>query len=726
MRGLIRNWWQILLLWLVVSVPLVYLIYLFILPSYEAFSLLRVEPSAPILFAQSSTRDTAATAMPYLQTQVQLIKSDLVLSDAVASPLVSGLRVIKQSEDPKTDLRKTMLVEIVQDAYFIRVAYESKDPVEAAAIVNAVVTAYKEHVEQYAQSGNKRLRESLEKEAHVLSTQIQDVQNNLKTLVGNGKVGVPGAKQVLNKGSDDDPSQPLFTNLGEEQYQRTIGEMMRTDLELIEAESQLTVMESLVKTNKEEIANPGAPADAELGAVIESEFKKDPEVVALIGEITETRDQLTQTQEKVRQPHDPAIIAVRKQLSKLMERYENTWRDKYEEIHRRLKGTAGPSPAEISALQIKVGTLKQKKERQAKNFEKITLEQKAANTDQFQSQMLSHELSSLQIKQDLVTNHLSQLKFESNQESFRIVLVDPAGIPKIPSNNKRYKLMMAAPVGILFMIFGLFLLLEVKAERVADPDALSTRVQSKVYALPPLPTARSMRKLSVPDADDQIEQFIQRLDHLRFAVCDTSAGVGQGRCVLITSASGGEGKTTLAAQLAARCGNAGMSTILIDADLRRASLCLLLDVPEGPGLSDVLKNEATVEDVVIPVQGGTFVLLPAGTAVQDTSRILQSRRVGELIAQLRQVYDLIIIDSPPVLPVPDGLILGRWADGAVLAARYDISRFPQVERARRQLDSAGIPVLGTVINGMRNSASYSGSYAYNRRRSSSSESPDTK
>ena len=345
---------------------------------------------------------------------------------------------------------------------------------------------------------------------------------------------------------------------------------------------------------------------------------------------------------------------------------------------------------------------------QTKHFEQVKFDNKVANTESLQSGILNHELASLQSRKDTVTNNLAQLAFESNQEAFRIVLVDPATTPITPSNNKRLKLMAAAPVGVLFVIFGLFMLLEIKAERIADPDALSTRVQSKVYSLPPLPTARSMRKLSVPDADDQIEQFIQRLDHLRFAVCGTSVEMGKGRCVLITSAIGGEGKTTLAAQLAARCGNAGMSTILIDADLRRAALCLLLDVPEGPGLSDVLKNEAAVEDVVIPVQGGTFVLLPAGTPVQDNSRILQSRKVGELIAQLRQVYDLIIIDSPPILPVPDGLILGRWADGAVLASRYDISRFPQVERARRQLDSAGIAVLGTVINGMRNSDSYSG------------------
>jgi polysaccharide biosynthesis transport protein len=300
---------------------------------------------------------------------------------------------------------------------------------------------------------------------------------------------------------------------------------------------------------------------------------------------------------------------------------------------------------------------------------------------------------------------------------------DKAAIPQTPSNNKRMKYLAAAPAGVLFAMLGLFLLLEIKAERVGDPESLSTRVQSEVYALPPLPTARSISKRSDPDSGDQIEQFIQRLDHLRFAVCGNPAELEKGRSVLITSAIGGEGKTTLAAQLAARCGNAGMSTLLIDADLRRTSLCSLLDIPEGPGLSDALESdEPPPTDLVVPVQGGTFHLLPAGTPVTDSSRVLQNRKLGLLIAQFRQLYDLVIIDSPPVLPVPDALILGRWVDGAVLAVRYDISRFPQVERARRQLDGAGIAVLGTVINGMKNSESYYGRYSYSRRRSSPADS----
>ena len=317
------------------------------------------------------------------------------------------------------------------------------------------------------------------------------------------------------------------------------------------------------------------------------------------------------------------------------------------------------------------------------------------------------------------------MKFESSNQLVRVFLQDPASLPKIPSINKRNRYMAILPVALLFAVIGLFLLLEIKAERVGDPDLLSSRVQSEVFALPPLPTNRGPRRLSGPALDDQIDRFIQRLDHLRFAVCGGHHDADLGRCVLVTSAVGGEGKTTLSAQLAARCGNAGISTLLIDADLRRGALCPLLDVPEGPGLSDALQGEINVDELVIPVQGGTFHLLTAGTPVQDTSRVLQGRNFAMLIAQLRHRYEMIIIDSPPVLPIPDALILGRWTDGALLATRFEVSRSPQVERARRQLDQAGIPVLGTVLNGMRSSDSYYGRYAYNRQRSSRSDPPET-
>lgn len=208
---------------------------------------------------------------------------------------------------------------------------------------------------------------------------------------------------------------------------------------------------------------------------------------------------------------------------------------------------------------------------------------------------------------------------------------------------------------------------------------------------------------------------MQSLDHLRVALCARRDPWGRDRhCVLITSACGSEGKTTLASQLAERCVNAGLMTLLIDADLRNPTLSRMLDAAECPGLINILRGEMLAEDVIrIVGEAGGFHLLSAGTPRVDPSRLLQSERLGKLIAQARESFDMIIIDAPPILPVPDALTIGRWTDGAVLAVRYDTSRFPLVEKAHQRLSHVGVPIIGAVVNGVRSAESaYGGYYAY--------------
>lgn len=115
--------------------------------------------------------------------------------------------------------------------------------------------------------------------------------------------------------------------------------------------------------------------------------------------------------------------------------------------------------------------------------------------------------------------------------------------------------------------------------------------------------------------------------------------------------------------------------------------------------------------VVIGNAGG-FHLLPAGSTGHDPSRLLQGERLGQLIARFREAFDIVIIDAPPVLAVPDALLLGRWADGAVIAVRHDNSRFPLVERAIKRMTSVGVSVLGVVVNGVRPAESSYGAYNY--------------
>jgi succinoglycan biosynthesis transport protein ExoP len=199
---------------------------------------------------------------------------------------------------------------------------------------------------------------------------------------------------------------------------------------------------------------------------------------------------------------------------------------------------------------------------------------------------------------------------------------------------------------------------------------------------------------------------------LRVALCD-AAIPGRGRCILITSAVGGEGKTTLAAQLAARCADSGVSTLLIDADLRRATLGETLGEPDTPGLADVLRGNLAIDDVLLePSQLGGCRFLAAGSPEANPGRVIQGNRVGVMFDELLRRFDIIIVDAPPVLPVPDALTLGRWADGVLLATRHDTSRLPLLQQAQRLLVSAGIPLLGVVINGVQPMFSGRAGYTY--------------
>jgi polysaccharide biosynthesis transport protein len=730
LRGLTRHWWQILLIWLVLAAPAMYLILQYVSPTYEAFSLLQVQPVSHELYGQAGSDATTnfTSVMPYLQTQVNLITTDRVLTNALASTEIKNLSFITKSDDSRADLRKNLDVKIVKDAYLIRVALELPNGNEAAAIINAVLDSYLAYNGEFKRGENSKLRASLFAQSEKIQKEIKAKQNELKALLEKGTVSLPKAE--LNpklKNAEDAADQPVFERVTPGQMERLADEMLRTELEYIKVESDLAACELAARPEERDSGRELKQDEEQRDRRIREEFVKDPDIIALGEQIAAAAEQRDHAKSMARQANDPARRHAEMKYKKLMTEYEDQWESKRKEIGERLRvGTVGSQSMEpISQLKLKLQSLAAQKKAQVSRLAQLKVEEKKANDDSFEATIVKHQLDILLKSDDQLKTNLEELEFKASQEDYRVVQVDQAKAPTVATNNKRMKYLIAAPVVLLFMVLGLFFLLEVKAERVADPDALSTRMRSEVYALPPLPTARAIRKLSAPEADDQIEQFIQRLDHLRFAVCGNPSELGTGRCVLITSAIGGEGKTTLAAQLAARCGNAGMSTLLIDADLRRAALCPLLDVPEGIGLSDVLKEEATADEVVIPVQGGTFYFLPAGTPIQDTNRVFQGRQLGILITQLRQLYDLIIIDSPPVLPVPDALILGRWADGAVLAARYDISRFPQIERARRQLDNAGIAIMGTVINGMRNTDSYYGRYSYSRKRSSQPSTSET-
>jgi capsular exopolysaccharide synthesis family protein len=173
------------------------------------------------------------------------------------------------------------------------------------------------------------------------------------------------------------------------------------------------------------------------------------------------------------------------------------------------------------------------------------------------------------------------------------------------------------------------------------------------------------------------------------------------RVLLISSLSPSEGKTTVASNMAIAFAGAAGRTLLIDADRRRARLHRVFGVSNEKGLTELLQNghdpidlNDYIHDTAIP----NLHLLPSGEGAQQTSDLLYSNRLVDLVEQFRQDYEVVLIDTPPLMHLPDARILGRVSDGVVLVLRAGRVRYESAVAIEDRLREDGIPVIGTVLN----------------------------
>ena len=431
--------------------------------------------------------------------------------------------------------------------------------------------------------------------------------------------------------------------------------------------------------------------------------------------LDKARDSLAMAERIARDPNDPGRTAPRKRVDDLQKQLDGLWARMKPGLARSVSG----HEADLRAAEMRAAGLKTRLAQLGERLERLNIQTKAAGSDELSLEFARQDLSRAETVLDTVTRSLDQVEFDAKDPVARFRQEFLAKAPNVPNVNHRIKVMAAAPVGMLLGVVGLMVLAELHGGRVSNPDDLPGRVRLNVLGVvPPLPRSTSPvglpRGREATRARRDLDQFIQSLDHLRVAICSGLDASGRPRrSILITSACGSEGKTTLAAQLAERCVNAGLLTLLIDADIRNPTLSRMFDLPTSRGLVNVLRGESAAEESITVIGGaGGFHFLPAGSPRDDPSRLLQGEGLSRLLASARESFDLVIVDSPPVLPVPDALTIGRWVDGAVLAVRFDNSRYPLVDRANQRLASLGIPVIGAVINGVRraDSAYYGGYY----------------
>ncbi len=292
-----------------------------------------------------------------------------------------------------------------------------------------------------------------------------------------------------------------------------------------------------------------------------------------------------------------------------------------------------------------------------------------------------------------------------------IEIVDPAAVPKEAVYPPRKVFML---FGLLFG--GAFGALYGAVREALLPGFMTGRQIGRVTGLPVLacvPQLGANENAQTLTRDAPMSAYAEAIRALRHELAGPDDSREESPVVLLTSSSSGEGKTTLAAALATSAAAGGQNVLLIDADLRRGSLSKQF-APEGeangPGLSDVL-NAGTWSLPVLEPGAGEIDLLSRGSPVASPTDLLASRNLRDYLDDVRDAYDLIVIDGPPVANMADAPILARLADSVAFVVRWNETPRDVVSEAIQRLgDSAA--TLGVALNGvdLQQAAQYGETY----------------
>jgi len=200
------------------------------------------------------------------------------------------------------------------------------------------------------------------------------------------------------------------------------------------------------------------------------------------------------------------------------------------------------------------------------------------------------------------------------------------------------------------------------------------------------------------------EQYRTVRTNLQFAV----AGDQPLRSMTVVSSGPGEGKSTSAANLAVVFAQAGRKVLLVDADMRKATVHKTFGLSNEMGLSNLVSGQQAASSVIQATDVNNLSIITSGPTPPNPAELLNSRRMNVLMEELYQTFDLIVFDLPPVMTVADGLIMASKTDGTVLVVREGVTRKDSVLEAKNRLLQAKARILGVIYNGAEqvNESSY--------------------
>lgn len=693
-----RLLWQrkgIILLGLILGLGLGYLYFTKQEPVYRSDAkmlMIELKPSLPSGTPGSGSPSYTSTA----DTHEAVMRSPMLVGQAIDKHKLGSLDSLRGSVSPVNAIIANLSVESMvsqqSNSHVVSVSYEGSDPTDCAKILTAVIETYQEFLGDTYQH--------LAAETVSLINEAKDVLHRQLT-----------AKEAEYRKFRNEA--PLLWKEG-----GNLHELRMKDIEA--ARSELLVGNSQSKAKIEAIEKAlrdGGSREA-LSLLV---GKSDPEKRA----------------ENPRQAFEEKLFLTLLEEQMLLESYGpdhpkvQAERKKMQFMREHLSGIAGldETAKPVDFLAVYLESLRQELKTGEQRLEELnrlfTAEResaKALESYEAQEDAFRSEIARTQQLFEAVMRRLEEINLVKDYNGIETKLLSP------PSLGSQIEPQLAKTLGLggllgLLAGLGLGYLVELADKRFHSPEDIRRETHLPILGHIPLlniAKPKKFKKTGTPSPLDPVlctyHQSKGRQAEAYRAVRTSIYFSGDSdklKVIQITSPKPSDGKTTLAANLAVSMANSGKKVLLVDADFRRPMVHKLFGIQCSTGLSTVVADKAELPDAICETPVNNLWVVPCGHRPPNPADLLTSARFEELLQVMREQYDVVVIDTPPLLAVTDPSAIAPRVDGVVLVTRLAKDARANLVRSTEMLRSVGSNILGIVVNGMGHKSRYGGgSYRY--------------
>ncbi|MDZ4401572.1 polysaccharide biosynthesis tyrosine autokinase [Prosthecobacter sp.] len=608
--------------------------------------------------------DSLAFTQEYIKTQFETITKPTTLY-----PVIEKLELAKRWELPNRQaalarLRANLETQSMLRSDFVIIDYYDQDSQLAATIANEIAKSY------MAQRNNIE-GEKKQKALTVLQQQISDQEDlrrqaQLRSQEAKRKAGIVG-DWIVGGGSSLNPGSDIRTS--EENMQMSREQLlMQSDQDILTLQTEI---DQIANLSSDDLIAQASGLKLENQNIATMTSKLQELQVAREGLINEGRGRM-----------HPQVLSVDSQVTQ------------YKAL------ILGAAKAHVAGLQNRLdGAKKKRQSLQTYNDD--------AKEEIMNMQSLYNEYKTAKDEVTYLEDLLVKMRSRFFEEKAGIELVkspatiyseaEPEGKPAKP--NVPLHLALGGVLGLMFGL-GLAFFLEYMDTTVKNLDDVERFLGVPVLAVVPKGVGVLHRSSGFnPDA----EAYRILRTNIEFNRKSADAN-----CLSVVSGGAGEGKSTTMVNLAYVCAQGGYNVLLIDADLRRPSMHTYFDVSHATGLTNYLTTDIRLEDVVIRTQVENLFFLPSGLLPADSAGLLNSQRMVDLIADVKSRFDLVLIDSPPILGVSDASVLANMADMTMIVVQHRKLPRHMLMRVKQSVENVGGKVIGVVLNNvdLRSDAQY--------------------